>query len=39
MDIVAVGAIAALAGSIIVFVFIGIKVKNLINNTHSKSED
>ena len=39
MDVVALGAIAALAGTIIVFIFVSIKVKNLINNSHSESED
>lgn len=39
MDAVALGAIAALIGSIIVIIFIGIKVKHLINTTHSESED
>ncbi len=39
MDAVAIGSIAALVGSIIVFIVISIRVKRLIDTTNSKSED
>lgn len=39
MDTVALGSIAALAGTIIVFIVIAFRVKRLINSTHSESED
>jgi hypothetical protein len=39
MDTVALGSIAALAGTIIVFIVIAFRIKHLINSTHSESED
>lgn len=36
MDAVAIGAILSVVGSIIVFVFLGIRITRLINTTNSK---
>ncbi len=36
MDAVALGAIAAVAGSIIVIIFLGFRLKHLMNSTHSE---
>ncbi len=36
MDMVAIGAIAAVVGSIIVLAVLAIRVGNLIKNTHSE---
>ncbi len=36
MDATAIGAILSVIGSVIVFVFLGVKINNLMNTTNSE---
>ncbi len=36
MDATAILSLASVAGSIVVFIVLGIRIKNLMNNTHSQ---